>query len=236
MRWPPLLVQPVCCWRAVPEAATPQLPVSTSAVKPPYPDLLVPDTTARRDDDAADPAVRGTGKMTRPGTRLRFGQKAIVPIRDYNALRKCYTEGAPGIVVQRIRQTAAPESRATSTPPAGPCSRRSTAYHAEILITDESRNAMSLPVPRIEARRSGGGVTDVSLLGGTLPGCTESPSPGLVRPQGRSMGHLPSSGCRPTRFERSTTWPCRTARTHSPPTTGRPTFNQYYDRGEIIWH
>src|ERR1051325_5093661 len=49
--------------------------------------------------------LRVTGKMTRPGTRLRFGQQAILPVREYVPLRKSYAEGVVGIVVRRIRQT-----------------------------------------------------------------------------------------------------------------------------------
>jgi hypothetical protein len=47
--------------------------------------------------------------MTRPGARLRSGQKAIVPIRQYNRFGGTYTQGVLGVVVQQIQR--APGSR-----------------------------------------------------------------------------------------------------------------------------
>jgi hypothetical protein len=173
--------------------------------------------------------------MTRPGTRLRFGQQAIVPIRDYNALRKSYTEGVLGIVVQPIRQTPGTRIEGNFDAASRAVLKRSTAYHAEIVITNESGNAMSLEVPRIEARRSGGGVTDVSLLGGELPGCTESPTPD-------SFDH---KGARWVTCEFwASTSPLREVHYMAAPYGKNaqypddrvPNFDRYYGLGEIIWH
>jgi hypothetical protein len=211
----------------------PASPVSTPPVKPPAPAPVLSPPRGATTTPPAQP-LRVTGKMTRPRTRLRFGQKAIVPIRDYNALRKSYTEGVLGIVVQRIRQT--PGTRIEGDFDAGSRAvlKRSTAYRAEIVITNESGNAMSLSVPRFEARRSGGGVADVSVLGGELPHCTESPSPD-------SFDH---KGARWVTCELwASTYPLREIHYMAPPygknaqhpNDRAPSFNQYYDLGAIIW-
>jgi hypothetical protein len=209
-------------------------PAPTSTVESPVP---TPVLTPPRGATTTVPTqpLRVTGKMTRPGTRLRFGQKAIVPIRDYNALRKSYTEGVLGIVVQRIRQTPGTRIKGNFDAGSRAVLKRSTAYHAEIVITNESGNAMSLEVPRIEARRGGGGVTDVSLLGGELPGCTESPTPD-------AFDH---KGARWVTCELwASTSPLREVHYMAPPygknaqhpNDRAPSFDRYYGRGEIIWH
>jgi hypothetical protein len=172
--------------------------------------------------------------MTRPGARLRFGQQAIVPVRDYNALRKSYTEGVLGIVVRRIRQTRGSRVGGNFDPASRAVLKRSTAYYAEIVITNESGNPMSLPVPRFEARRRGGGLADVSVLGGKLPGCAESPSPDSFDHKGArwvTCGLWVS------------TYPLREIHYMNPPyghnaqhpSDRAPSFNQYYDLGAIIW-
>lgn len=179
--------------------------------------------------------LRVTGKMTRPGTRLRFGQQAIVPIRDYNALRKSYTEGVLGVVVKRIRQSPGSKVKGNFDASSYAVLKRSTAYHAEIVITDESGNPLSLEVPRFEARRSGGGITDVSLLGGRLPGCAESSSPDSFDHKGArwvTCGLWMS------------TYPLREIHYMAPPygenaqhpNDRAPSFGRFYDLGDIIWH
>jgi hypothetical protein len=95
-------------------------PVFTSTVKapPPTPALSPPRGGATT---LPTQPLRVTEKMTRPGIRLRFGQKAIVPVREYNALRKSYIEGVLGIVVRRIRQTRGSRVEGNFDPPAGLC-------------------------------------------------------------------------------------------------------------------
>jgi hypothetical protein len=208
-------------------------PVSTPTVKvsPPTPALSPP-----RGATTALPTqpLRVTGKMTRPGIRLRFGQKAIVPVREYNALRKSYTEGVLGIVVRRIRQTRGSRVEGNFDAASRAVLKRSTAYYAEIIITNESGNPMSLSVPRFEARRNGGGLADVSVLGGRLPGCAESPSPDSFDHKGArwvTCGLWVS------------TYPLREIHYMNPPygqnaqhpNDRAPSFNQYYDLGTIVW-
>jgi hypothetical protein len=173
--------------------------------------------------------------MTRPKTRLRFGQKAIVPIRDYNPLRKSYAEGVLGIVVQPIRRTRGSRIEGNFDAEGRALLKRSTAYYAKIVLTNESGNAMSLALPRFEARRSGGGVADVSLLGGELPGCPESAVPD-------SFDH---KGARWVTCELwMATYPLREIHYMAPPygtnaqhpNDRAPSFDQYYGLGALIWH
>jgi hypothetical protein len=173
--------------------------------------------------------------MTRPKTRLRFGQQAIVPVRDYNALRKSYTEGVLGIVVRPIRHTRGSRLRGNFDAASRATLRRSTAYYAQIVITNESGNAMSLAVPRFEARRGGGGLGDVSLLGGELPGCQESSSPDSFDHKGAewvTCGLWLSTY--PLREIHYMAPPYGTNAQH--PDDRAPSFNQYYDLGAIVWH
>ena len=208
-------------------------PTSTSTVKAPPP---APALSPPRGATTTVPTrpLRATRKMTRPGARLRFGQKAIVPIREYGPLRKSYTEGVLGIVVQRLRHTRGSRVEGAFDPASWAVLKRSTAYYAEIIITNESGNPMSLSVPRFEARRSGGDPADVSVLGGKLPGCAESPSPDSFDHKGArwvTCGFWLS------------TYPLREIHYLSPPyghngqhpNDRAPSFNQYYDLGAIIW-
>ncbi|MFG1997721.1 hypothetical protein ACGFNU_01085 [Spirillospora sp. NPDC048911] len=172
--------------------------------------------------------------MTRPGTRLRFGQKAIVPIREYNPLHKTYDEGVLGITVQRIRQTSGSKVAGNFDADSRAILKRSTAYYAEIVITNESGNPLSLSVPRMEFRRSGGDITNVTMIGGSLPGCPEKPVPD-------SFDH---KGARWVTCELSVaTTPLREVHYIAPPygknaqhpDDRAPSFNEHYERGAIIW-
>jgi hypothetical protein len=211
-------------------------PASTPTVKVPVPS---PTLSLPRGATTTTPTqpLRLTGKMTRPRTRLRFGQKAIVPIREYNPLRKSYGEGVLGIMVQRIRQTRGSRVEGNFDAPSRALLKRSIAYYAKIVITNESGNAMSLSMPRIEARRSGGGVGNVSLLGGELSGCAESPSPDSFDHKGAqwvTCEFWVSTPSYPLREIHYMTPPYGKNAQH--PNDPAPSFDRYYDLGAIIWH
>jgi hypothetical protein len=208
-------------------------PVHTSTVQAPLP---APALSLPRGATTTLPTqpLRVTGKMTRPGTRLRFGQKAIVPVRDYNALRKGYTEGVLGVVVQRIRQARGSRVEGNFDAASWAVLKRSTAYYAKIIITNESGNPMQLPVPRFEARRSGGGPADVIVLGGKLPGCAETPSPDSFDHKGArwvTCGLWVSTY--PLREIHYTNPPYGQNAQH--PSDRAPSFSRYYNLGAIIW-
>jgi hypothetical protein len=211
-----------CSGGAAKPAPTVQAPVPTPTLTPPRGATTTVPTQP----------LRVTGRMTRPGTRLRFGQRAIVPVREYNALRKSYAEGVLAVAVQRIRQTRASRLEGNFDAASRAVLKRSTAYYAEVVITNESGNAMSLSVPRLDAR--GGEPADVSVLGGKLPGCPESPSPD-------SFDH------RGARWVTCEFWvstaPLREIHYLDPPygknaqhpSDRAPSFDRYYDLGAIVW-
>jgi hypothetical protein len=117
--------------------------------------------------------------MTRPGARLRFGQKAIVPVRQYNVFEKTYTEGVLGIVVQRIRRAPASKLEGNFDSNSRAVLKRHTAYYAKIIVTNESGNAMSAGTPDFDPLLSDGGIPDVVVMGfgGDLPGCRKTSPP-----------------------------------------------------------
>jgi hypothetical protein len=178
--------------------------------------------------------LKVTGTMTRPKARLRFGQRAIVPVREYNALRKSYTDGVLAIVVRPIRQTRGSRVEGNFDAASRAVLKRSTAYYAEIVITNESGNPMSLSVPRFEARRGGGEIGDVSVLGGKLAGCPESPSPDSFDHRGAQW-----TTCEfwlstvPLREVHYLNPPYGTNAQH--PNDRAPSFSRYYGLGDIIW-
>ncbi|MGK5557045.1 hypothetical protein ACSNOI_36090 [Actinomadura kijaniata] len=174
--------------------------------------------------------------MTRPRTRLRFGQKAIVPFRDYHPLHRTYQEGVLGIVVKRLRRAPASRLRGNFDEDSRKVLKRSVAYHAEIVITNESGNAMSLGLPRLEARYTGPQWGHVTVFGGALPGCRETQVP-------KTFDH---KGARWVTCKFWVTTPSRPltevhylgppyGRNAQHPSDRAPSFNEHYDLGTIVW-
>ncbi|MQA97388.1 MAG: hypothetical protein GEV11_23135 [Streptosporangiales bacterium] len=176
--------------------------------------------------------------MTRPGARLRFGEKAIVPVRHYYPLLKTYDEGVLGIVVQRIRTTPGSEVQGNFGEDSRAVLKRHTAYHAKIIITNESGNAFSPGTPRFTGEFGDFGPA-VTVSGEMrLPGCRE--------------GYPPDSG----EFDRmgaewktcilavsSRSRPMTEVRYDDPPygkeiqfeQDPSPDFSEHYDLGAITW-
>ncbi|GAA2398611.1 hypothetical protein GCM10010191_01700 [Actinomadura vinacea] len=209
-------------------------PPSSPPAKAPTPARTLP-----RGATATPPTqpLRLTKKMTRPGTRLRFGQKAIVPIRDYHPLPKTFAEGVLGIVVKRLRQAPGSKINGNFDDSGRAVLKRSTAFYAEIVITNESGNPMSLSLPDFEGRRSGGEPNDVSLLGGELPGCPENPSPDSFDHKGArwvTCKLWASTSSSPLREIHYLAPPYGKNAQH--PNSPAPDFNQHYELGAIIWH
>lgn len=220
--------------------------VPTATVTTPTPTLTptprrVTPTPTKPTRDATTPPtgpLRLTKGMTRPGARLRFGQKAIVPIRQYNSFGRTYTEGVLGVVVQQIQR--APGSRIEGNFDAKSTAllKSHTAYYAKIVITNESGNAMSLIEPHFDALRRGGQQPDLALIGGDLPNCRTTSSPESFDHRGAQWVTCELGASSPSR-------PIREIRYGDPPygveiqtwdDDPAPRFNQYYDLGAITWH
>lgn len=181
--------------------------------------------------------LRVTEGMTPPGTRLQFGQRAVVPFRSYNSFSGTYSEGVLGIVVEPIQQIPGDQIVGNFDPESRNVLNSSTGYYTRITITNEGTNDLSSAlVPRFDLRTAGGGEPDVALIGGEAAGCPEMPGA-------------------PTPFGRGATWVTCVADASSPsrpltevhylaPPYGEeiqlfddppPRFNQYYSLGAIVW-
>jgi hypothetical protein len=171
--------------------------------------------------------------MTRPGARLRFGQKAIVPIRQYHPLRG-YTEGVLGIVVEPIRSISGTRIKGHYDDESAAVLKSNRAYYVKIVITNESGTPMSLSTPRFDGLRGDGTISYTVLHGGELPGCEETGTP-------ESFNHKGARWVTCDRWLSSPTKPIRQVRYQEPPYGEAPKafedsrFNNHYSLGPIIW-
>jgi hypothetical protein len=176
--------------------------------------------------------------MTPAGTHLRFGQKAVVPLRGYDSFSGTYTEGVIGIVVEPIQQVPGDQIVGNFDANSRSVLSSSAGYYTRITITNERDNDLSgVVVPRFDLRTAGGGEPDIALVGGEATGCPEVP------------------GSPPSFDHRGATWVTCKAGASSPslpltevhylaPPYGEeiqtydapaPQFNQYYSLGAIVW-
>jgi hypothetical protein len=219
------------------------VPTATVTTPPPSPTpKRVTPTPTKATRNATTPPtgpLRLTKGMTRPGARLRFGQKAIVPIRQYNSFPGTYTEGVLGVVVQKIQRAPGSKVEGNFDAKSTALLKSHTAYYAKIVITNESGNAMSsLIEPRFDPVRRGGQQPDLALIGGDLPGCRTTSSPDTFDHKGAQWVTCEVGASSPSR-------PIREIRYDAPPygteiqtwdDDPAPKFNQYYDLGAITWH
>ncbi|PZG03015.1 hypothetical protein [Micromonospora deserti] len=177
--------------------------------------------------------LRLTEGMTRPGARLRFGQKAIVPIRQYHPLRG-YTEGVLGIVVRKIQHVPGSEIDGNFDDNSAALLKKNTAYYATIVITNESGNPMSLEMLRFDGLRSDGELASIVLIGGDLPNCRTTDSPDRFDHAGARWVTCKLWVSSPSR-------PIRKIRYREPPygeanqAFDDARFNRYYSLGMLTW-
>lgn len=113
--------------------------------------------------------------MTKPGTVLRFGQKAIVPTRELHLREGIYVYGVMGIVVHRIQQAPGSKVEGNFDSEARKRLKSATAYYAKVTFTNESGDPLSPHLPEFDTLARGGDSPGFVLSGGELPGCpTES--------------------------------------------------------------
>jgi hypothetical protein len=180
--------------------------------------------------------LRVTKGMTRPGTRLRFGEKAIVPIRYYNSFVGTHSEGVISIVVQRIQHTAGSKVEGNFDAKSLALLKNHTAYYAKITITNESGNDLSsIVVSEFNGYRRGGREPDGQLIGGELEACPEE--------YAESFDHKGASYATCEIAISSRSRPVREIHYSGPPygvehqlfDDPPPRFNDYYDLGDIVW-
>jgi len=176
-----------------------------------------------------------TAGMTRPGARLRFGQKATVPIRQYNPRLKGYLEGVLGIVVQPIRSIPGSQVKGAFDAESAATLKRSRAYYVKIIITNESGNAMPLEPPQFDGLYADGKLSYTMLIGGELPGCEEAVAPDPFEGAGARWVTC-------DRWISSPSKPIRQVSYHEVPYGVAPDafadskFNRRYGLGPITWY
>lgn len=215
-------------------------PEITTPAPTPTPTPTAPPTTARTTPvptykEPTGP-VRVKKGQTRPGARLRFGQRAIVPIRDH-ATYGGDREGVVGIVVGPIRRTDGSKVQGNFDEKSRKLLARSTAYYAPITITNLSGDDLSIITnPAFDGKRSGGGDADVALIGGALPGCTKDPSPDTFDHKGAVWRTCMIAVANSVRIRevhyRNPPYGIEQQLFDDPP----PKYNQYYGLGDIVWH
>jgi hypothetical protein len=212
-------------------AATPAAPPSPAVPPPspaPSPSGPTPPATAPTGP------LRLTAGMTRPGTRLRFGQKATVPIRQYNPRLRGYLEGVLGIVVQPIRSIPGAQVEGNFDEDSAAVLKRSRAYYVKIIITNESGNPMPLEAPQFDGLHGDGELSYNVLIGGELPGCDQVGPPAAFDRKGARWVTC-------DRWISSPSEPIRQVRYHEPPYGEAPKafddsrHNRQYNLGPITW-
>jgi hypothetical protein len=213
------------------DAARPSPPPSPSASPSPSPSPTGPSPVATA---PLDGPLRVKAGMTRPGTRLRFGQKATVPIRQYNPRLKGYLEGVLGIVVQPIKSVPGSQVKGNFDAESRVELRRSRAYFVKIIITNESGNPMPLEVPQFDGLYGDGDLSFNVLIGGEVPGCDEAAVPDTFDRKGArwvTCDRWISSPSEPIRQVGYQAVPYGEA----PKDFADSKFNKHYNLGPIIW-
>ncbi|MGN9911144.1 hypothetical protein ACTMTJ_26675 [Phytohabitans sp. LJ34] len=178
--------------------------------------------------------LRVTAGMTRPGTRLRFGQKATVPIRQFNPRRDAYLEGVLGIVVQPIRSIPGSQVKGNFDARSAAELKRSRAYYVKIIITNESGNPLPLERPQFDGLYGDGDLSYNVLIGGEIPGCEEVGAPEAFDRKGarwETCDRWISSPSEPIRQVSYQGVPYGEA----PKAFADSKFNRHYNLGPIVW-
>jgi hypothetical protein len=210
-------------------ATTGDTPTATAAPSGPEPAVTTPDVTV-----PLTGPLRLSAGMTRPGTRLRFGQKATVPIRQYNPRLRGYVEGRLGIVVQPIRSIPGTQIKGNFDASSAERLKRIRAYYVRIVITNESGNPMPLEQPQFDGLHGDGKLSYTVLVGGEVPGCEEVSAPVPFDRKGARW-----LTCE--RWAASPSEPIRQVSYHGTPYGTASTafedskFNRHYNLGPIIW-
>lgn len=178
--------------------------------------------------------LRVAAGMTRPGTRLRFGQKATVPIRQFNPRLNGYLEGVLGIVVQPIRSIPGAQVKGNFDAESAAELKRSRAYYVKIIITNESGNPLPLESPQFDGLYGDGDLSFNVLIGGEIPGCEQVGAPEAFDRRGARWVTC-------DRWLSSPAEPIRQVSYHEVPYGEAPKafadsrFNRQYNLGPIIW-
>ncbi|MBM7788622.1 hypothetical protein [Tenggerimyces flavus] len=178
-----------------------------------------------------------TKGMTKPGSSLRFGQKAVVPMRYRDSFTDTYSDGVVTVTVQPIRRTSTKNLAGNFDQKSRDLLKGKYVYYARVDIALVSGDLSAAVTPSLEGVRSRGRGPAFALIGGELETiCPEGSAPSSFDVKGARWATCAiavGTGSSPIR---GFVW--------DEPPYGKelqlfddapPQFNDYYDLGGITW-
>lgn len=207
-------------------------PTPSSAVVYPPPEPQAPPTPT-----GPSGPLRVTKGMTKPGATLRFGQKAVVPMRYHNSFTQSYSEGVVTVTVQPVRRTSTKNLAGNFDEKSRDLLKGKWVYYARVDIALVSGDLSTTVTPTLEGVRSRGRPPAFALIGGELEEiCPEGSAPADFDVKGARWSTCAiavGTGSSPIR---GFVW--------DEPPYGKelqlfddppPQFNDYYNLGGITW-
>ena len=225
-----------------PSASQPP-PVETPSATPtptPTPSPTAPPTPTWPPAQTYEPPtgpIQLTKAMTKPGTKLRFGQRAVVPMRYRNSFSHDETEGVVTVVVQPVKRTSTANLEGNFDEESTQLLKGKYVYYSRVEITLVSGDVSGAITPTMHGIRSRGRDAQFALIGGELPElCPESAAPTPFDTKGArwvTCAIAVGTGSSPIR---GFTW-------EAPPYGEElqvfdeppPQYNEFYDLGPITW-
>jgi hypothetical protein len=213
----------------------------SSASKPePTGSVSTPRPTPKKPVDVATTGPVRIGKgMTKPGSRLRFGQAAVVPVQYYvqtGSSKAVERRGLLSITVQALRKTKTSSLQLISRPENRDILRGQTVYYAVADITNLSdADVSSYSYPELFAKQRGGRDPSVFLMMNdqqALDGCGGfaffKPAMKGAVSQGCVIGLAPAKD------------PITEVHYSAVPygwdlDDAKPDYSRYYGKGDIVW-
>jgi hypothetical protein len=122
--------------------------------------------------------IQLTKAMTKPGTRLRFGQQALVPMRYRDSFSNDETEGVVTVVVRPVKRTSTDNLEGNFDEQSTKLLKGKYVYYSRVEITLVSGDLSGAITPTMHGIRSRGRDAQFALIGGELPElCPESSAP-----------------------------------------------------------
>lgn len=220
------------------DAPTSQAPVETPS-ETPTPSIAYPPPEPPAPPTPTTPTepLRVTKGMTKPGATLRFGQKAVVPMRYHDSFGHKYFEGVVTVTVQPIRRTSTKNLAGNFDDKSRDLLRGKYVYYARVDLALVSGDLSTAVTPTLEGVRSRGRAPAFALIGGELEEiCPEGSAPADFDVKGARWATCAiavGTGSSPIR---GFVW--------DEPPYGKelqlfdetpPQFNDFYDLGGITW-
>lgn len=172
--------------------------------------------------------------MAKPGTRLRFGQRAVVPVQVH-PMSGATVDGVIGLAVGKIRRTKVSNLEGNFDSASRARMKGKTLFYAEVVVTNlGTQDLTGLYFLNFHGLLSGQRQPPLGLIGGDLAGCGDDTL--SVRGKGSRSVY-----CVLTVANASD--PVTTIAYDGPPYgveieeygQPKPQYNNYYDLGAITW-